>query len=163
MARIDDDEALDDLNALSLQDYAQPHSAVPPSQNNYQTVKDKDEEETGVVKDDLNDGFQLQFNDSFLNEGNLGGQNQDEDNNTVFSPLEMLQALFPTADLDRIQHILVKCNYDLSEALEEFYSQSDTHTNTVNNNINEPASSSPPKNTQICRHFLAGGCYRADW
>jgi hypothetical protein len=64
----------------------------------------------------------------------------------AFTPQEMLRHIFSDISFEDIARKLELCNYDIERTLEML--------------VNPTKPVSPPK--QVCRHFLAGGCYRKD-
>ncbi|KAI9481311.1 MAG: hypothetical protein EXX96DRAFT_566197 [Benjaminiella poitrasii] len=99
-------------------------------------------------------------------------ENVEED----MSTLQMLQTIFSDLSDEELMNTLEKYDYDVDRAIEALLAQklpvevassiqpittsAQTTATITANNMNDDGSI--PKKRQVCRHFLAGECYRKD-
>ncbi|KAI9137558.1 hypothetical protein BKA69DRAFT_1097107 [Paraphysoderma sedebokerense] len=74
----------------------------------------------------------------------------------VLSPLELLSEIFSNYGIhsQRLQEVLHSVNYDLDSAVNVLFN--------VSKDVVDQESQGPTKKRQVCRHFLAGSCFRKD-
>ena len=83
----------------------------------------------------------------------------DESLNSL-DPHQLLHSLFPNLPMDTIYSALETNNYDFDAALNSLLSPPSAIDTSRSSNTS--LNSSDAKSKTICRHFLAGGCYRAN-
>ncbi|KAJ3107028.1 hypothetical protein HDU97_004997 [Phlyctochytrium planicorne] len=118
----------------------------------------------------------------------LQAWNADETQEAL-TPTALLESIFPHLPSQKVLQILDECDYDIPAALEKI-TEMETKTETkkpsaagvvsksngkkgvplplgnprvVSKTEEEESSVKPGGPKQMCRHFLAGSCYRSDW
>ena len=90
-------------------------------------------------------------------------ESQVENVGEDMSALQMLESIFTDLSEAELTATLEEHGYDLDKATESLFDRkqqtaSPPTTNTTATSVSSP----PPKKRQVCRHFLAGECYRKD-
>ncbi|KAG2198883.1 hypothetical protein INT47_010288 [Mucor saturninus] len=74
------------------------------------------------------------------------------------STLQMMQTIFSDLSDEALLETLARHDYDVDRAIESLLSQASVMTTTMETQTAVPS----VKKRQVCRHFLAGECYRKD-
>ncbi|KAI9206404.1 uncharacterized protein BJ171DRAFT_566741 [Polychytrium aggregatum] len=145
-------------------------------------VYPEDDEQDGYHEDDAEGGIDPSGKQGAADiHGNPSDDDDDDDDDPTLMSLtlmEMIQTVFSDLDVDRIDAIVRDCNYDISQILDRLcVDTEDQKTSQLLAPLPTPAPASAPTPTPtptptpasatagsrtICRHFLAGGCYRSD-
>ncbi|KAJ3040560.1 hypothetical protein HDV00_010740 [Rhizophlyctis rosea] len=98
-----------------------------------------------------------------------------EDEDDALTPLQLLQQIFSSKNMSAqdIESVLELCGWDLGKAVEQMFA--DNSSTTKPTSLSQPVAKSPAvsrstdsdsksasSSRPLCRHYLAGGCFRAD-
>ncbi|KAI8139680.1 hypothetical protein BJV82DRAFT_672353 [Fennellomyces sp. T-0311] len=92
-------------------------------------------------------------------------ESQAENVGEDMSALQMLESIFTDLSEAELTAALEEHGYDLDKATEALFDRKQQPEQTASpptTNTTATSISSPPRRRQVCRHFLAGECYRKD-
>ncbi|KAG2224086.1 hypothetical protein INT45_004967, partial [Circinella minor] len=112
-----------------------------------------------IDTDTIQDMSKLSLTDPSIEESQV--ENIGED----MSAIQMLESIFTDLSEAELTSTLEENEYDLDKTTESLFDRKQQQTVLTSPQQQEQyvsSSSAPPKKRQVCRHFLAGECYRKD-